>query len=326
VFLFATALFLTPAIISQKSKPTADLKEFYVLRLAVSDASPFWFDYILDVSPTENGVKVREIRIAPVDNECPSGVTVKAVEREITGKSVPNVAGQAELCGLSERYVSSTIDNFKGNAVASIEDTARFVVVAHCGSGQRIFRFPFPEEVEFLKQLRRKAPAVGRIWDLYFRVQERAFGKEEIFYHISPQQDTELQRQGSGLVAELRSGKFDHGFDKPLSTILDGYQGVVREGSRSHVDLLDKENLSVKGYVAPVYPQIARLARIEGKVELEIELDPKTGAVTTVRPVSGHPLLQRTAIAAAKEWKFEANTRTPVRAVLDFSLGCGTQK
>jgi len=326
VFLFAVALFLTPAVISQKSKSSEDLKDFYAVRLAVSDDGPSWFDYVLDVSPTENGVRVREVRIAPVHNECPSGITVKAVEREMAGKSVPALAGEAQLCGLSEQDVSSTIDSFRGNVLESIDDSARFVVVARCGSGERIFRFPFPEQVQFLEQLRRKAPAVARIWDLYFRVRERAFGKEEIFYNISSERDAELQRRGSTLVAELRSGKFDHGFDIPLSSILEGYQGVVPEGSRSHVDLLDTENLRVKDYVGPVYPQIARLARIEGEVELEIELDTKTGGVTTVRPVSGQPLLQQAAIVAAKQWQFEANHATPVHAILDFSLGCGAHK
>jgi TonB family protein len=55
--------------------------------------------------------------------------------------------------------------------------------------------------------------------------------------------------------------------------------------------------------VAPTYPPLARQARIQGMVVLEIVID-KSGGVQNVQKVSGHPLLAPSAIEAVKQWKY----------------------
>jgi TonB family protein len=56
--------------------------------------------------------------------------------------------------------------------------------------------------------------------------------------------------------------------------------------------------------VAPVYPPLARQARIQGMVTLTAEIN-TTGDVTDVQLVSGHPMLAPSAIAAVKQWKYK---------------------
>lgn len=53
----------------------------------------------------------------------------------------------------------------------------------------------------------------------------------------------------------------------------------------------------------PRYPPIARQAHAEGTVVIEVVAD-ETGRVTCARALSGHPLLVRVTVAAAKEWVF----------------------
>ena len=68
--------------------------------------------------------------------------------------------------------------------------------------------------------------------------------------------------------------------------------------------------------VEPLYPAIARVARIQGAVQVQIDIS-ETGAVTNVTLLSGHPLLREAAMRAAKQWLFiptELNER-PVRAI-----------
>lgn len=55
--------------------------------------------------------------------------------------------------------------------------------------------------------------------------------------------------------------------------------------------------------VDPVYPPIAKTARIEGAVVLAVEID-KEGAVTSVQVVSGHPILLTSATDAVKQWRY----------------------
>jgi len=53
----------------------------------------------------------------------------------------------------------------------------------------------------------------------------------------------------------------------------------------------------------PRYPPIARQAHAEGTVVVEVVTN-EAGKVTCARGLSGHPLLVRVAVAAAKEWTF----------------------
>ncbi len=53
----------------------------------------------------------------------------------------------------------------------------------------------------------------------------------------------------------------------------------------------------------PVYPQMARMARVQGAVVLHVVID-ATGAVSNVRAVSGHPMLQQAAMDAVRQWRY----------------------
>jgi periplasmic protein TonB len=68
--------------------------------------------------------------------------------------------------------------------------------------------------------------------------------------------------------------------------------------------------------VQPPYPAIAQKTRIQGQVQVQIDIS-ETGAVTDVTLLSGHPLLRDAALQAAKQWLFiptELNGK-PVRAI-----------
>jgi TonB family protein len=56
--------------------------------------------------------------------------------------------------------------------------------------------------------------------------------------------------------------------------------------------------------VPPIYPPLARQARIQGTVVLLIVIG-KAGEVRDVRLMSGHPMLAPAAIKAVKQWKYQ---------------------
>ncbi|MEK6302132.1 MAG: TonB family protein [Acidobacteriota bacterium] len=60
--------------------------------------------------------------------------------------------------------------------------------------------------------------------------------------------------------------------------------------------------------VQPNYPEIARSARQEGAVPVEVSIDEK-GDVVSARATSGPILLRGAAESAARQWKFRASTR-----------------
>ena len=68
--------------------------------------------------------------------------------------------------------------------------------------------------------------------------------------------------------------------------------------------------------VNPVYPPLARAARVSGVVVVEVVVD-QAGNVTSARALSGHALLREAAVAAATQWKWNPTllTGVPVQVV-----------
>lgn len=56
--------------------------------------------------------------------------------------------------------------------------------------------------------------------------------------------------------------------------------------------------------VTPVYPPIAKQARIQGVVQLEAIIA-EDGSIQNLRVVSGHPLLAQSALNAVSQWHYE---------------------
>lgn len=78
--------------------------------------------------------------------------------------------------------------------------------------------------------------------------------------------------------------------------------------------------------VEPVYPPMAKTAKVSGPVVVELTVD-EEGNVIAAKAVSGHPLLKDAAVEAAKGWKFNPTTLSghPVKVIgnitFNFNLG-----
>ncbi len=55
--------------------------------------------------------------------------------------------------------------------------------------------------------------------------------------------------------------------------------------------------------VEPTYPQMARIAHIQGDVVLQATIS-KGGNIENLHAISGHPILQQAAMEAVKQWKY----------------------
>ena len=79
--------------------------------------------------------------------------------------------------------------------------------------------------------------------------------------------------------------------------------------------------------VQPVYPPLAKQARIQGVVILEAIIG-KDGAVTEVKVISGHPLLQQAAIDAVSQWKYKPTLLNgePVEVVTTVTVNFAFQQ
>jgi protein TonB len=75
----------------------------------------------------------------------------------------------------------------------------------------------------------------------------------------------------------------------------------------------------------PIYPALAKTARIQGIVVLEAAIS-ETGELENITVVSGHPLLIDSAVEAVRQWRYEpakldgSPTRSSVRISVNFKL------
>ena len=93
---------------------------------------------------------------------------------------------------------------------------------------------------------------------------------------------------------------------------------VILVSSRTHGET---EQPAVVAAVSPMYPPIARAARVGGEVLVEVSID-RGGAVSSAKAIFGHKLIRTSAEAAAKQWRFAPLTDSSGehRAVLTFAF------
>lgn len=300
-----------------------ELKSFYVVTHVVSDASPFWYEYVLDVRPQGKNVLVREIRIAPLNSACP-GITVKAADHPITN-TYPKKVARLDLCSLNVAAVASAIKGAQPRAITAIDDSASYSVVAMCGRTEKVFEIPYPETVD-LKKLMRTNPRVASLWDLAYNVQRRSFGQNFSFYNTSASQDGAFQALGAEIVPAIKSGIYDRGFanGSHLESLLNEYSGPLKATDPWYVEFVGPPPADLSQYQLPKYPPLARQARIEGEVHLVVVLDTQIGLIKDVKVASGHPLLTNAAVAAIREWQFQKGSppKDSTEVVLRFGIRC----
>lgn len=65
----------------------------------------------------------------------------------------------------------------------------------------------------------------------------------------------------------------------------------------------DVQKANLIHQVNPVYPALARQARVQGAVQLEAVIS-KEGTIESLRVISGHPLLTEAALDAVRQWRY----------------------
>jgi len=120
---------------------------------------------------------------------------------------------------------------------------------------------------------------------------------------------------------------------KPLIGLLLVSALQSRAGGQEPVRVRDTEATAhLLAHEEPVYPPIAKVARVHGTVILDVTID-AAGKVTHITSVSGNAMLMQAAIDAVKDWKYrpfdEATGRpviTQVKVPFETNLTADQQK
>jgi periplasmic protein TonB len=89
-----------------------------------------------------------------------------------------------------------------------------------------------------------------------------------------------------------------HGLGDSIPVVIPAHLAAVKPLRVSH---WAEGNIIYR--VQPSYPPIARLARVQGTVELRAIIS-TTGTIENLIAVSGHPMLVKSAIEAVRQWRY----------------------
>lgn len=315
----------TPATnVSRRDSPP---QSFYIAIQAISDASPFWFDYVLDVSTANETAQITLVRVAPV-NQCRDRITVSAAQATIPAKTVNRIT--KKLCSIHRQQVEQAIAEAKPDGNQSVFDSVSYGIVEKCSDRKEILRLPLLETINERK-MRRSHPEIANLWGLASRLFDVAFhGNPLAADYREPEVDA--QRTAEPLLAKLRSGVFDEGFSQgdesaaqqPWSAVFNRYHGVLATPLAPKGEAQNRDALSLDRYVAANYPQLARQAQIAGDVRLAFHVNPSTGTAGDIRAQDGHPMLHQAAIDAVQQWRFKLplGDPPPTSTTFRFDLSC----
>jgi len=83
---------------------------------------------------------------------------------------------------------------------------------------------------------------------------------------------------------------------------------------------------SLPNLVTPIYPPLARLAHISGKVTFSVDVS-ESGQPTNFKPQSGHPMLVPSVEDSVKKWMFPRETSgSQTKARFAFIMNCPAKK
>jgi TonB family protein len=350
LFVVFAALFGLPILgsIPQKELPK-NLVEFYTVDVWDDDYYPYWQSAILHVTSQENGVKVQYVYIASATQPC-DDPAIKGVTVFLPNTKLEQLTNGLDLCLLDAATFNRNVSKYTKKPESF--DTMRAAVVARCDAGERVFEMPrFKMNEEILKRVE---PSVVPMSQLSAYLLRKAFPIDktrDIFWGVDSSL-SEIQ-EGSPQLEELRAGAFDKAFwlgfkgvhpgipaqvvtsvdptigpDSDLGKlryVLVKYRHPARGNPGRTATLADSQGFKLKQFVVPGYSPLAAQVHIEGKVVLSLRVDRATGQVEGVNVVSGHALLQDSAMKAAKQWQFDPSQELPeqIMVVLDFSFHCG---
>jgi TonB family protein len=315
---------------------TAGPSEFYIVSVFFSDNGALFYYRVIDVQTDGPDSLIRYTRIAPTNDYCRNRTIVQTATARVRNMSPSQLVKGNNPCSVKPEKLDGALKKYIHTTGAF--ETISFGIVAKCGSLSVTLGLPTIEEVD-LKRMHRAHPEIAQLWNLTADITVPAFGSKDIFHDRKEEDDLVLQRAGEKLVSELVSGRYDIGLaaacrgnigtwaSPSFRSLLESYGGPVSatEAKTSFVpQLVNAQTHKFIHFVAPKYPILALQARIQGRVELQLTVDPATGEVLSASVVSGHPLLAPSAIEAAKHWRFVMDSSDPqvVSVTLDFAFRC----
>ena len=312
-------LFILPAFYVSGQQAPVQPESFYVASYQQHE----WT--IIDVQPASIvDTRVRFIRAYPA---CGT-YHVQETDYTFENVSVAELAGKAALCA-PDKTVSRTVSSFKKKKHEEPEPDDRLGTFAQCSTTSVVHHLPSGNDLRY-HQLQEEAEEIAALWNLERGILERYTKVTESVPFKRPiDEETRLKKQhlAEHAAIQIRNGDFDSvlpeglGVEGPewLSDLMpDPEKATGLEEDHGMVENI--EQLGLEKTVPIPYPQMGKIAHIQGDVRIAIQIDPAAGTVISTTALSGHPFLQYHARESINSWIFSIHTRGRIRLKLSSIL------
>jgi Gram-negative bacterial TonB protein C-terminal len=304
-------LFLLGCVFAHERRPAAlpQPNPVEIGLYSFTDSGPPFHVYeLFIVSPVSGGSSIQRISVAQPGIMCPPSADSRIVSRTIA-KTPGELFGKTNPCKVPDKAPVDCVACPVYSAGTSVSAQVT------CGSGTRTIRRFIPNEGFNWKPPRRDSWMVDLLRDVGYPV-----GVVSPFL-IVESEEPPANDAYSGTLQEIGAGKYDLLFQGAGDKLSKAY---LESKNSQHVPTVQvrSEPLQPERFVLPVYPSLARTARIEGAVSVKFVIDGTLGPSNIVFE-NGNPLLRAGVSEALSKWKFPPGSAgQKIQLVLEFRTDC----
>src|ERR1051326_266426 len=282
---------------------------------------PFHFYELFFVRPADRDSSIEKILLTPAGAACFQPAKIE-VASAILKDSVSDLLDSRNPCSIPKKELRREFKRCKKCLVFSGADVAMRV---QCGSNTRVLRSAVLDR-DLFDQHPGTPKHTFQTMELLAKL-DRVVGLQPLdqptFAPGAPNTPEATEHTPAPPeLADVAAGKYDSVFKNVSPKPSEIYQAAQIKPPSPTIKLLASIPAPLSVFVEPEYPQMARIAHIEGNVLLKLEIAP-TGAVSDAVCASGHPLLCAASKRVVPDWVFPAETANHQGEVtLEFRLNC----
>lgn len=314
------ALLLTSPAFARKPASSPVPTQFEIGRHTFFDfGPPFHYYEIIVVRPASNGSSVERLLLTP------SAGCFRPAKVEVTSgtlsETVSQLLGSNNPCTIPEKELHRESKRCKKCLVFSGANVGMHV---KCGGQDRVIKADILDRDIFDPTA--KTPK-NTSWTMQLLEKlDKALGPgvmdKPVFQVPSDKESSDPQTPQLVSLEQVGAGDYDLLFGGAPDKPSDLYKSSLIPAVQASVRLVSAMPISPTEFISPVYPPIAKLAHVEGQVQIQVNVG-SDGSVTSVDWKSGSPLLRKATEQAVNKWVFPVKAASQqIDAVLEFNTNC----
>jgi len=321
---FISAILLLLAIseqgLAQKKSTSVPFPDrFEIGQYTYFDMGPAIYEEIFVVRATDHGSSIERVTLSPSRYSCSNSAQLEVATAN-TPETIEVLLQHRNPCAIPDKELHKKAKKCKHCLVFSY---ATSTMQAQCGTQTRLIPAFIYEEYWFDKSA--KIPHLASLLlDTTERL-DKAVGPgvmEKPTFETENDESKPNTNLGTQTIEDLKIGKYDPLFSSVTYKPSGLYRASKNPPAPPNITIESNPYIKHEQGSTLVYPAIARLAHVEGKVVMEFDVASE-GETTNIKTISGEPMLVNAALHAVSEWKYPKDAMGQhITASIEFKTNC----